>query len=338
MRIPNRFITCFLTRRSASILSALATSSLLAYVATAVADEEPNRRQITFVSTADGTQQPAWLILPENFDAAGPPTPLLVSLHSWSGGMEQRRRELEAAARERGWIYLFPHFRGVNRQPEACGSLLARQDILDAVAWTRKHYPVDSRRIYLTGSSGGGHMAMLMAGRHPRLWAGVSAWVGISDLEAWHVKHAKGHYGAMLRACCGGAPGDSPEVDAQYRDRSPKTWMAGAVDVPLDLGAGIHDGHTGSVPIRHTLEAFNLVARAQGLPEVSPAEMEQLSRPDGRLTKPLPSDLEPDEDFIRAIHLRRTAGKARVTIFEGGHERLDAAAIAWLSRQVKPAE
>ncbi len=301
------------------------------------ADDE-QRRPITFTSSIDGAEQPAWIILPENYDPAGPPAPLLVALHSWSFGMEQRHRGIEKAAQQRGWIYLFPHFRGKNNQPDACGSLKAQQDILDAVAWTREHYSIDPQRIYLTGVSGGGHMAMLMAGRHPQVWAGVSAWVGISDLESWHEKHAKGGYGAMLRACCGGAPGDSPEVDAQYRARSPKTWLAGAVDVPLDLGAGIHDGHTGSVPIRHTLEAFNCVARAQGLPEVSEEEMDQLSRPDGRLQKPLPSDLEPDKDFSRAIHLRRTAGKARVTIFEGGHERLDSAAIAWLSRQVKPAK
>ena len=27
---------------------------------------------------------------------------------------------------------------------------------------------------------------MLMAGRHPDIWAGVSAWVPISDLKAWY--------------------------------------------------------------------------------------------------------------------------------------------------------
>jgi poly(3-hydroxybutyrate) depolymerase len=331
----NAFFMSHHARRCLSVALALV---VLAAGAASVGADESQRRQITFVSSADGTQQPAWLILPEPFDAAGPPVPLLVALHSWSGGMEQRHKGLEKAAQQRGWIYLFPHFRGVNNRPEACGSLLAQQDILDAVAWTRRHYPVDARRIYLTGSSGGGHMAMLMAGRHPQLWAGVSAWVGISDLAAWHAMHAETRYGAMLRACCGGAPGDSPEVDEQYRARSPNTWIAGAVDVPLDLAAGIHDGHTGSVPIHHTLDAFNLVARAQGLPEVSPEEIEQLSRPDGRLKEPLPSDLQPDEDYSRAIHLRRTAGKARVTIFEGGHERLDDAAIAWLSRQAKPVD
>ncbi len=320
-----------------SLLIGLALVVTMAGAASAETGDA-QRRRITFVSSADGTQQPAWLILPETFDRTGPPVPLLVALHSWSAGMEQRQRRLEEAARQRGWIYLFPHFRGVNNRPEACGSPLAQQDILDAVAWTRRHYPVDARRIYLTGSSGGGHMAMLMAGRHPQLWAGVSAWVGISDLAAWHAKHAQTRYGAMLRACCGGAPGDSPEVDEQYGLRSPNTWIAGAVNVPLDLAAGIHDGHTGSVPIGQTIDAFNLVAREQGLPEVSPAEIGQLSRPDGRLANPLPSDLQPDEEFSRTIYLRRTAGKARVTIFEGGHERLEDAAVAWLSRQVKPAD
>ena len=71
---------------------------------------------------------------------------------------------------------------------------------------------VDRQRIYLTGVSGGGHMTMLMVGRHPQPWAAASAWVGISDLRTWHARHATGKYGLMMRKCCGGKPGDSTEV------------------------------------------------------------------------------------------------------------------------------
>lgn len=290
------------------------------------------RSRIEITSTLDGTRQPSYLILPAGFDPQGARRPLLVSVHSWSADLEQRRPQLEAAAEARGWIYLAPNFRGPNQHPDACGSLQAQQDILDAVAWAKEHLPVDERRVYLTGASGGGHMTLLMVGRHPRLWAAASAWVGISDLRAWHAKHADDRYGMMIRASCGGAPGSSPAVDAEYRARSPLTWLHQAAGVPLDIAAGIHDGHTGSVPIHHSLDAFNVIARAAGQPVISPEEIRQLSQPQGRLRQPQASDQERDEALGRAIYLRRYAGPARVTIFEGGHEAIDAAAIDWLQR------
>lgn len=292
------------------------------------------RMKVQILSTADGTEQPCYVILPDGYDRDGEPVPLLVSLHTFSGNVEQRQKAFEAEASRAGWIYLFPHFRGPNKTPEACGSPLAQQDILDAVDWAIKTYPIDQRRIYLTGSSGGGHMAMLMAGRYPERWTAVSAWVGISDLAAWHQRHAKGNYGAMLRSSCGGTPGDGPEIDEQYRVRSPLTWLHRAVGLPLDIAAGIHDGHTGSVPVRQTLQAFNAIARAGGYEAIGEDEMEQLSRPDGRLESPKPSDLEADEPYGRAIYLRRHAGPARVTIFEGGHEGLARPAIEWLGQHV----
>jgi len=314
----------------------MTAASMMILMAIGSATLGSQREKILIRSSLDQTEQPSYLILPDGFDRSGPPVPLLVSLHTWSSTLEKGQRGLEKAAEERGWIYLYPNFRGRNDTPDACGSLKAQQDILDAVEWTCQRYPVDKRRIYLTGASGGGHMTMLMAGRHPQVWAAASAWVGISDLAAWYKFQEKSGYGAMARKCCGGAPGDSPAVDAEYRARSPKTWLAAAVDLPLDLGAGVHDGHKGSVPIRQTLDAFNVLAKAQGLPVITEEEIARISRPNGRLEKPQSSDQEPDPTFGRAIYLRRTAGKARVTIFEGGHERLDRAAIEWLSKHAKP--
>ncbi len=293
------------------------------------------RMRISVTSSIDGTSQPSYLILPKDPDPGSTPVPLLVSLHTWSADVEQRNRELERLAVQNGWIYLFPHFRGPNQHPDACGSVKAQQDILDAVDWVQKRYSVDPRRIYLTGVSGGGHMTMLMVGRHPERWAAASAWVGISDLASWHAIHEDTRYGDMLRASCGGRPGDSPEVDAQYRLRSPLTHLHAAGNVPLDLAAGIHDGHRGSVPIRHTLDAFNVIARALGQTPVSEDEIRQLSRPDGRLDQPQASDRVEDAVLGRKIHLRRYAGPSRVTIFEGGHEGIAAAAVDWLKRHVK---
>jgi len=300
--------------------------------------EAGQRQKIFVTSSLDDARQPCYLILPDAFNPDGPRAPLLVSLHTWSNGVEQRLKGMEQAAERRGWIYLFPHFRGRNDNPDACGSLKAQQDILDATDWVINHYPVDTRRVYLTGASGGGHMSLLMAARYPKKWTAVSAWVGISDLASWEKRHAKDNYGAMVRACCGGAPGESPAVDQQYRLRSPLTWLDRAVDVPLDIAAGVHDGHRGSVPVRHSLDAFNMVAKAQGAPQITAEEIDQISRPNGHLDHPQPADRQKDPTCPRAIYLRRVAGKARVTIFEGGHERLDQAAADWLSRHVKPEE
>jgi hypothetical protein len=295
-----------------------------------------DRFKVTIEITADGSLQPCYVTLPEHYDDDGEPRPLLVSLHTWSGDVEQRSEVLEQLAMERGWIYLFPHFRGANKHPDACGSLKAQQDILDAVDWAQQWYAVDEQRIYLTGVSGGGHMTLLMVGRYPHVWTAASAWVGISDLVAWHQRHADGRYGEMIRLSCGGAPGDNRQVDGEYRARSPQTYLHKARSVPVDIAAGIHDGHQGSVPIRHSLEAFNILALANGAPTVSDAEIEQLSRLNGKLEHPRPSDRVQDAAFERKIHLRRMAGPARITIFEGGHEGIAAAAIDWLSRHEKP--
>jgi dipeptidyl aminopeptidase/acylaminoacyl peptidase len=310
------------------LLGLLPIGLLLLVISPATAGQ---RTKVVITSSLDGAAQPCYVVLPDEFDKAKP-APLLVSLHSWSADLEQRKPLLEKLAGQRGWICLFPNFRGANDDPLACGSLAAQQDILDAVTWAKKHYEIDLRRVYLTGVSGGGHMTMLMAGCHPEVWTAASAWVGISDLASWYAKHEHDRYGAMMRKVCGGAPGESAAVDRQYRLRSPLTHLHRAGKVALDISAGVHDGHTGSVPIRHALEAFNAIAKAAGGNQIPAAEIAQISRKNGRLEEPQPSDRSVDPSFARKIHLRRHAGRARVTIFEGGHEGIEAAAIAWLEK------
>ncbi len=293
------------------------------------------RMKLKVRSSVDGTDQLAYAILPGNYKDDSQLRPLVVSLHTWSGNVEQRNKPLEEAAEKRGWIYLFPNFRGANNHPDACGSKIAQQDILDALQYAKEKFRVDHARIYLTGVSGGGHMTMLMVGRHPEPWAAASAWVGISDLAAWHTKHSSGKYGQMMRRCCGGSPEDSAVVAKQYTLRSPLTFLQRAKAVPVDIAAGIHDGHKGSVPIRHSLEAFNVLAKAAASPLISDREIEELSRVGGKLSHPKPSDQVTDKHFGRAIYLRRMAGPSRVSIFEGGHEGIAAAAIEWLARHKK---
>ncbi|MDG2223753.1 MAG: prolyl oligopeptidase family serine peptidase [Rubripirellula sp.] len=288
-----------------------------------------NRQRVSIRSSVDGTEQPAILILPPVHRAGdSEKVPLVINLHSWSADFNQRT-PLEQLVTDQGWIFLAPNFRGPNSQPEACGSLLAQQDILDAVQWAIDRHDADSDRVYLTGSSGGGHMTLLMVARHPQVWKAASAWVGISDLAAWHKRHRGARYGNMLEACCQGSPGESIEIDKQYAARSPLTFLGAAQKVPVDIAAGIQDGHQGSVPVAHSIWAFNAIAKATGTPLVSQQEITLISEPAGRLESPQPSDEGFDEAFGRQHYLRRRSGAARLTIFEGGHEGIPGAVIEW---------
>ncbi len=102
--------------------------------------------------------------------------------------------------------------------------------------------------------------------------------------------------------------------------------------MPLDICAGVAGGKTGSVPIRHSLRAFNVVAEARGDATIGEAEISTLWER-GKLERPQPSDEMDDASFGRAILLRRTTGPSRVTIFDGGHEGLAPAGCEWLARQ-----
>lgn len=312
--------------RLTAALSLLATLASQAIGAQATAPSAPGRHRIEVRSSADSTLQPAYLSLPPQ---QRPPAPLAVLLHTWSFDLEQRDSTVEAEARARGWILLAPNFRGRNDHPQACGSPVAQQDILDAVAWTRSHYQVDGRRIYVLGLSGGGYMTMLMAARHPDVWAAASAWVGISDLRDWYNAHSDDRYGEMMRACFGGGPADSDRTATEFRARSPLTHLTSRHRVPMDLAAGRYDS---TVAASHTLRAFQ--ALAPGV--VTDADIDALVRQGPGLPRPAAADTANDPVLGRRIFLRRVAGASRVTIFDGGHEWVPRAAIAWLAGHRKP--
>lgn len=133
---------------------------------------------IEIPSTMDGNMQPAYFYAVKGEEKR----PLIVSLHTWSGGYKQKDT-LSWVSIDRNYNYIHPHFRGPNRQPEACGSELAIQDIEDAIAYAIKYAPVDTNEIHVIGTSGGGYATLFtyMRTKHPVKT--FSAWVPISDIE-----------------------------------------------------------------------------------------------------------------------------------------------------------
>ncbi len=300
--------------------------------------EELKKYTVTLASSKDGAEQKAVFYTPsESGDSL---RPLLVALHTWSGNYDQGLGYL-GPARDRGWVLIAPDFRGPNQRPEACASELAVQDVLDAVEYAKRQARIDAARIYLVGASGGGHMSLVMAARAPKVWTAVSAWVPISDLAAWHAQNSQrgGHYSQMLERVCGGAPG--PQTEKEYAARSPLFGLAAAAGLPLDINVGIHDGHTGSVPVSQSLNAFNVLAEANGLADrrLSPQAIDFMTKQQA-VPPELAAEREDDPERTRAVLFRRAAGAARITVFEGGHDSEVAAALNWLARQRrgKPAD
>lgn len=290
-------------------------------------------------STLDGTMQPCWFWAPEK--AKDEPVPLVVGLHTWSADYTYKSHYATCLryAKAHDWAMVGPNFRGPNRTPSACGGDPAVQDIVDAVEFAKGRVKIDPKRVYIIGGSGGGHMTLLMAGRHPEIWAGCAAFCPITDVARWHGDSLLDHpgrgkgYARMLEQACGGTPAEKPD---EYSRRSPLTWLENAkkAGVPIYIVTGIHDGWKGSVPVGHSIRGFN--ALADGKDRVTEADIAAIEE-----SQTVPETLKSEsrkDPFYKAgnrIHFRRTSANVRLTLFEGGHGGNYPAGLDFLSRQVK---
>ncbi len=295
-------------------------------------------------SSVDGTQQPSLWYSPQEISLR---RPLLIALHTWSADYRQEGGQVVFGewCIQQQWHFLHPNFRGANLAAEACGSDLALADILDAIQHVKvSTSAVDEDRIYVVGVSGGGHMALLLAAQFPHLWAGVSAWAAISDLEEWwnersavssecpnHQSFQK--YAGHIEYVLGGRPdGTLPGIMEECRKRSPVTHLSRLLatnTVNLDINAGITDGREGgSVPFWHSLQAFNAILPTQD--KLGDDWMRKFYETQDAGSARI------EKDFMyqgRSIHYRYIHGWTRLTIFEGGHEILHMAALNWLAHQ-----
>jgi hypothetical protein len=157
--------------------------------------------------------------------------------------------------------------------------------------------------------------------------------VPITDLAAWHAfsRQQGNQYAGMMEACFGGPP-DTPERVAEYSRRSPLFSLDQAKGIPIAIDSGLRDGHDGaSVPLSHSLLAFNELAKANGHNDrmLSDADIQTLTQ-EARLPEHLASEREEEAGREQAVLFRRYAGPVRITIFDGDHSVDMPAAFQWL--------
>lgn len=291
----------------------------------------PQTKKIRIKSSADGTAQPA-LFYDSGTDRK---KPLLVALHSWSDNYRQKYSipyALWSVAND--WVFIHPDYRGVFNKPQATGSELAVQDIVDAVEYAKKNSNIDTSRIYLMGFSGGAMAALIMAGRYPDMWTAVAAWVPVFNLNEWYPyvrKFESRHYARHIIASCGGVPQGGSAAAEECNKRSPSAYLKNArgKSLRIYIGHGIHDDFA---PPVHSLRAYNELANLEE--RISENDINYIASR-GRLPEHMAGNyVDPlYREAGKSLLFRRTSANVTISLFGGGHDVLYKAGLQWLSQQ-----
>lgn len=132
-----------------------------------------------YVSPADGSVQPYWIYVPKGSAPQGG-WPVLVYLHGYVSDTSKINPWLPggdffAVAEEKRFLVALPHGRS-NTDFEGIGE----QDVLTVIAETKRHYPVNADRFFLSGPSMGGYGVYVIGLHYPHLFAGLAPMCGRS--------------------------------------------------------------------------------------------------------------------------------------------------------------
>ena len=211
------------------------------------------QEELYIKSTLDGTEQPSLFFQAEGDD----PRPLIVGLHTWSSDRTNCIHYLLSFAEKQNFHLLLPEFRGPNfpniDHPEVrCGSEHAKRDVKDAIDHIVATRKVDRENMFLIGLSGGGHMAMLMAGYCPEYFRAIASLAGISDLGKWQEECVGEmvHYAKHIEGCVGN---DKEEL----LRRSAISYIDTIAKANIKLFHGRWDD---VVPPHHSIDLFTKVS------------------------------------------------------------------------------
>jgi dipeptidyl aminopeptidase/acylaminoacyl peptidase len=147
---------------------------------------------------------------------------------------------------------LLPEFRGANLIANkdciyACGSEYAKRDIKDAIDHAIEVEGVDPDNIFMLGLSGGGHMALLMAGYCPEYFKAIGAYVPITDLKKWTEQNSQ--YKPHVLACCSNS-------EDEMALRSPVNYIDNIAKATLKIFHGKYDP---VVPVTQSMELYQQI-------------------------------------------------------------------------------
>ena len=291
----------------------------------------PGIQDIRIPSTIDEAEQRALWLAPGELQ----PAPLLVVVHSWSAGYLQNANiPFGVWAQRSGWAMIAPDFRGVNDRPEATGSDLAVQDVIDAVDYAIDQGGVDHNRVFIVGYSGGGMASLLLAGRHPDRFAGAVSFVPVYDLIDWYDyvrTNLPGRaYTRQITASCGGDPSVPGDAQQSCRHRSPEAHLSGAGDagMPVYIAHGLDDQ---VVPPSYAARAFNQLAQPGDRLDDETVRGLRQNRLPGNLRGSVTGEtFFGDED--PEVFFARSSGPVTLVLFDGGHDMVYNPGLAFLHR------
>jgi Prolyl oligopeptidase family len=251
---------------------------------------------------------------------------LVVSLPTWNGSFEQADPLLQHCI-DNGWAYLRPNLRGPQNSPQACLSEMVLSDLHQALQMADANAGPFKLRV-LVGESGGGYTALGAWVRMHDQFQAVLAWNPISDLERWYAQTAARYpaFAADILACTN----SGPVLQSRLAEaRSPVHWLknlprdtAAATTTPtapLELFAGLHDGHAGSVSIEQSLLFFRAV-------EIRRAPAKALNLSDHTTEQLLNRQPLPDSGAAaiagRRVYFKAASGAVHLSVFDGAHEHL----------------
>ena len=280
--------------------------------------------RIEIPSSLDGEIQPAYFYASK----AEGKRPLIVSLHTWSGGYDQKD-VLAKQCLEKDYNYIHPHFRGPNNTPKACGSPFVIADIDDAITYALENGHVDPHQIHVIGASGGGYATLLAYMKSGYDIKTFSAWVPISNIEDWYYE-SKGRgtkYAQHILSATSSKKGRLNTAEAGRRSPAlMETPIEQRKNSKLYIYAGVHDGYKGSVPITQSIHFYNKVVQDYGAESSSAlVPQDDILTLLGRRNYPVTEKAQISD---RVIHYQKAyKNRVQLTLFEGKHEMLPEVAL-----------
>jgi poly(3-hydroxybutyrate) depolymerase len=149
-------------------------------------------------SRLDGSLQPYLLYVPPSVRPAGSPVPLVLAMHGLNGEPGQAMRTVVGEPPElenMNSLWHARHLPGIPNHgvaiaaPYAYGNsgqrLPGEDDVLRVVEEVRRDYPIDERRISITGYSLGGTVSFVVPLHYPGLFSAAAPLCGYPNLATW---------------------------------------------------------------------------------------------------------------------------------------------------------